>query len=228
MSNGFTAGVLTLFVPILLCAASCARIEGDETSAGTRIRYQSPSAVFDAYREARAKRDWRKCFSCLTPETQNEAVFEVFFSCTESNSKESRAVVEKYVDNAAASAEFEKKYKEKHGIDITETSKGHETDPTYTPPAPDRDLLRDAVAAHVKDKAGFYDAAANLFAKTPASPLGDLKQMVVHDDTATGRVATPGFHYETPPGESPRKVEDKIYKPFEFRRVTGGWLLDSL
>jgi hypothetical protein len=88
MSSGFTAGFLTLFVPILLFAASCASSGDDKTNTGTQKRYPSPTAVFDAYREARGKRDSRKVFSCLTPEAQNDAVFENFFACTMSNSKE--------------------------------------------------------------------------------------------------------------------------------------------
>ena len=51
-------------------------------------RYASPIAVFDAYRKARDKRDSRVVFSLLTPEVQNDAVFESFFACMEQGSKE--------------------------------------------------------------------------------------------------------------------------------------------
>lgn len=209
-----------MFVPLFLLTASCASSGGDTAP----IRYQSPTAVFNAYREAGGKRDWRKCFACLTPEAQKETVFEVFFSCTMSSSEESRAIVKKYVDGAAANDEFQKKYRKKHGIDIAKLVEGRENDPTFRPPPPDRDLLRDAVAAHVKDKAGFYEAATDLFVKTAVSPLGDLEDLTVHDDTATGRAKRT---IVPTPGESPPAV-DKIDKTLKFRRVNGGWLLDSL
>jgi hypothetical protein len=189
------------------------------------MHYPSPTAVFDAYRKARENREWRTCFSFLTPEAQNDAVFEDFFACAEHASKEEHAIVKEYVDGTTLNDDYEKKYKEKHGIDLPKLRAGRETDPTFVPPPPDRDLLRDVVAAHVKDKAGFFEANAKLSEKNPVSPLGDLEQLVIDDDTATGRAATPGFHYETP-GKTPRKVEDKTYKAFHFRRVNGGWLLD--
>ena len=187
------------------------------------MRYPSPTAVFDAYREAREKRDWCKCFSLLTPEAQNDALFESFFACGMHDSKESRAILKKYgLDDAAVGDALRKKYKEKYGIDI-DTAEGAASVALLGDS--DRDLLVDVVAAHVKDKAGFFEAEINQFEKNPVSPLGDLDQLVIDDDTATGRAATPGFHYETP-GKTPRKVEDKTYKAFHFRRVNGGWLLD--
>jgi hypothetical protein len=188
------------------------------------MRYASPTAVFDAYREAREKRDWRKCFSLLTLEAQNDALFESFFACGMHDSKESRAILKKYgLDDAAVGDALRKKYKEKYGIDI-DTAEGAASVALLGDS--DRDLLVDVVAAHVKDRAGFFEAENNPFVEATVSPFGDLEQLVVHDDTATGRAATSSFHDETPPGEATRKVEDKIYKTFYFRRVNGGWLLD--
>ena len=195
----------------------------------TQRRYPSPTAVFDAYREVRGKREWRKVFSVLTLEMQNDSVFETFFGCAEHNSKEEQAIVKKYVDSTAANAAFEKKYKERHGIDISEASKGHETDPMYKPPSPDPDLFRELIAAHVKDKAGFVEAVAKLSESNPVCPLGDLENLVLRGDTATGSAKETflpriGNTPPPPPGQSPSVYE----RPFTFRRVNGGWLLDSL
>ena len=196
--------------------------------------YPSPAAIFDAYRKARDKRDARAVFSLLTPEAQSDAVFETVFSCMErqgtdaitgrrSDAKEIGRIVEKHFDYPAVVDDYNTQYKKKHG-----------TDPKTSPH--DDKVWYDAVTAHVKDKAGFYVAvtkhfeerAAKLHEEKPVSPLGDLEHVVVQDDTATGHAATFGFHYETPPGKPTQKVEDRIDKTFKFRRINGGWLLDSL
>jgi hypothetical protein len=219
MSSGFTAGFATLLVSILLLAVSCARIEGDETGAGTRTRYSSPKAVFDAFREARGKRDWRKCFSLLTAKAQSDALFESFFACGMHDSKESRAILTKYgLDDATIGDAIRKKYKEKYDID---TADGAEK--VALPGDSERDLLVDIVATRVKDKAGFFEAERNLLAKASVSPVSDLEQLVVHNDTATGHAK---ITWVPTPGES-REVS-KFDKTFKFRRIDGGWLLDSL
>ena len=61
-------------------------------------RYSSPTAVFSAYREASRRKDWRKLFACLTPEKQNDLIFECFFACAEKNSTEARAIVKSHID----------------------------------------------------------------------------------------------------------------------------------
>ncbi len=84
--------------------------------------YSSPGEVFDAYRKARDKDDWRTLFSCLTKESQELEVFEVFIACeTTSHHQEARAVCKKYgVDNVSINTIYYAKYKRKHGIDIAQ------------------------------------------------------------------------------------------------------------
>ncbi len=236
MSSAFTAGFLTLCVPIFLLAASCASSGDGKTESGTQKRYASPTAVFDAYREARAKRDARTIFSLSTPQVQSDTVFESLFSCMErqgadaitgrrSEAEEIGRIVGKYFDDQAAVDEYNKQYKKKHG-----------TDPR-TPPHNDQ-LWYDAVTAHVKDKAGFVEAVAKHFEEStakrheenPISPLGDLEHLVVQGDTATGS-AKETILRRIASGESPPKAggpPSTHDKPFKFRRVNGGWLLDSL
>ena len=64
---------------------------------------------------------------------------------------------------------------------------------TTCPPPTTRDLSRDSVASHVKDKAGFFDAVARLSKGDSPSPLGDLEKVVVKGDTATGCECRPSF-----------------------------------
>ena len=145
------AGFVASLVPILLFTASCASSGDDKADTGTQKRYPSPTAVFDAYREARSKRDWRKCFSCLTPEEQNNAVFESFFECAESNSKESRAICKKYgLDEAALNDALEKTYKAKHGVDVAKSGARTQSGAKSGPPprAGSRLAARRCVRAH--------------------------------------------------------------------------------
>ena len=236
MSSGFTAASLTLLASMLLFAASCASSGDDKRDAGTQKRYPSPTAVFDAYRKARDKRDARTVFSLLTPQAQSDAVFESFFECTELGSKEMGAIVTKYVDVATLDDDYEKQYKKKHGVNTAMVTTGHEKAPKSAPSPLDEQLWRDVLVAHVKDKAGFYEAVGEHFDKpaadrheeNPDFPLGDLEHLLVKGDTATGSaketILPRGGESPRKPGESPPIYE----KPFEFRRVNGGWLLDSL
>ena len=123
MCHAKPTGFVALLVPILLFAASCASSGGDKRDTGTQNRYQSPTAVFDAYREARVKREWRELFSFLTPEAQSDAVFESFFECMEMTSKRTGAIVPKYVDVATLSDDYEKQYKKKHGVDLAKVER---------------------------------------------------------------------------------------------------------
>jgi hypothetical protein len=98
-------------------------------------------------------------------------------------------------------------------------------------------LWRDAIVAHVKDKAGFFEAvvkylherSAKRHDERPVSPLADLEDLDVRGDTATGHAKetivpnVAGGESPLVPGRSPQIYE----KPFAFRRINGGWLLDS-
>jgi hypothetical protein len=235
MNGRFTDWVVVLLAPVLLSTVSCAGSGHDQTDKATQ-GYASPQAVFNAYQEARMNREDRNLFSLLTPEAQNDAVFESFFACMEQGSKEMGPIVPQYVDLATLGDDYEKQYKKKHGIDLAKFRAEHEHDRTFVAPPPhDDQLWRDVVAAHIKDKAGFFEAVAKHFderdakrhEEAPVSPLGELEQVVVHDDMATGHAKMTILRR---PGESPPKSEKpSVYeKPFKFRRLNGGWLLDSL
>jgi hypothetical protein len=247
-----TIGFVVLLVPIVLFASSSASSANGKMDAEAQKGYASPKAVFDAYREARAKREARAVFSVLTPQTQSAAVFEAIFSCMErqgtdairgrrSEAKEIGLIVEKYFDYPAAVDDYQKQYKKKHGIDLAKFRAKAEAETEKNPNAviaePPRDdqLWYDAVTAHVKDKAGFYVAVKKHFQERdakhhindPVWPLGDLEQLVVQGDTATGRAKETILPRadESPlkPGQKPPIYE----RPFKFRRINGGWLIDS-
>jgi hypothetical protein len=134
--------------------------------------------------------------------------------------------VNKYVDPALF-ADYEKDYKKKHGIDFAKFMAEHQHDRT-PPPTHDEQLWRAAVVAHIKDKAGFVEAVATLSKDPVWPPLGELDRLFVQGDTATGHaketlVPRPG---EPPPkpGKSPLVIDTTV----GFRRVNGGWLIDSV
>ena len=228
MRNLHAVRFVALLVPLLCSPASRANAEEDKAPK----RYASPAAVFNAYREARGKREWRKIFSLRTIEAQNDDVFESFFALGMQDTKETRAIQKKYgLDDAAFEQALSKGYKDKYGIDIGTADGAAKAESLADS---NRQLLVDVVATLVKDKPGFVEAAAkhsderaaNLHEANPVWPLGDLEHLVVQGDRATGSAKETILPRA---GESPRKPGQPplIYeKPFKFRRLNGGWLLD--
>ncbi len=215
-----------LAVPLVLLTIVSARA-GDGSS---KDSYSSPKTVFNAYREASAKRDRRKLFACYTPRVQDFIVCNSYFVCVERNSKEDIAALNKYVDEARIKQEYEKKYEAKHGVDLGKLLKEHGNDPNFVPPPRDDQLWVDAVVANVKNKLEFVEAVAKVTERKPVPRRGDLEGLVIQGDTATGHAKEtllPDVEAgETPlkPGESPAVYD----RPFKFRRINGGWLIDSL
>jgi hypothetical protein len=202
-----------------------------------RPRYQTPTAVFDAYREARGKRNYRKVFSCLTSESQNDAIFEAFFTCMEAQGADAikgrgpeakgiGRLVGRFLDARTLHDDCEKQYKKKHSIDSAKP---------LPPDARDDQLWRDVVVSHIKDKAGFYEAvvkhfderAAKRHEERPVEPLGELQRLDVHGAHGEWATGSAKLTLIPGPGESP-PVVNPIDKTFRFRKVNGGWLIDSL
>ena len=93
--------------------------------------------------------------------------------------------------------------------------------------ADEHQLLCDVVAAHVKDKAGFFEAVRNLFdLDYYGGLLGELKQVSVEGDTASGQAEMVNED-QVSYGNGVHKVVCSRYdKTFHFRKVNGGWLID--
>src|SRR5580700_5396049 len=110
MTANFETRFLALLVPILLFAAPASG--EDKPDSKVTKRYESPKAVFDAYRAAYGKGDARTLFSVRTTNRQNNIVFECFFACMEAGGKEGTEergeILGKYLDAATLSDEYEK------------------------------------------------------------------------------------------------------------------------
>jgi hypothetical protein len=102
------------------------------------------------------------------------------------------------------------------------------SDPAVTAiEASEHELLCDVVAAHVQDKAGFFEAVSNLFDQGDRyEPLGELKQLTVVGDTASGQAESMKQHLSSS-GDGVEKVVRRRYdQTFQFRKVNGGWLIE--
>ncbi len=214
MPNVLVVSLLALLVPLTCLPAS--PVHADDK--GTVQQYCTPTAVFEAYREARSMQQWRKVFSLLTAESQDDLVFESFFACAVHDTKETRAIVKKYLDEAAFDAALKEGYKKRYGIDA-DTEDGAAKIQSLGDS--DRPLLVEVLAGQIKDKAEFVEAVTNTQEKAPIPTLGKLEQLVVKGDTATGRALVP---LPWPVGET--RPEQLVHRQFDFKKVNGGWLLD--
>jgi len=175
-----TVAVIGLVVPLLESIAAEPVLE-------TPKGYSSPVAVFDAFRASRDQQDWQTILPCLTPELRDDQVFEAFFACSMQRSNPRIvAVLKKHgVDSEAILAEYHKRYKEKHGVDIAKLladrkAAAEKAAPSRKPqegtqssgegiavpgssseqlgpprPPDDEALLRTAICAAVRNKAAF-------------------------------------------------------------------------
>jgi hypothetical protein len=169
--------------------------------------HASPQAVFQAYNEARIKRDWRACYRLLTPEAQYDAVCEMFRSCLESGAEEAIAIVSKYASPNGDVSELDEQ--PVHG-------ENH------------RKLLCDYINRRIADKEGFYEEVFRFFVENDPRrlvPFGELVDVIVTGDTAEGCAPVTIFSYSTEGGES-RWVPHTSNKTFRFRKINGRWLID--
>jgi hypothetical protein len=182
--------------------------------------------VFDACREAEWKRDWRTYFDCLTPDSQKNMMFELVFRCGLGGSEKAPLIVKKFVDEKWPS-DFQKRFKEKFGMDHATFREKLRKDPTVAAmETSEHQLLCDVVAAHVRDKAGFFEAVSNLFGGDNYEPLGELKQVTVEGDTASGQAEAMFQSWESSGDGVQKVVRSRYEKTFHFRKVNGGWLIE--
>lgn len=267
MRNGNMRSITTALLAAALFAISPVSFADERPSPKSPKAYNSPREVFEAYREAIGKRNWRTAFLCWVPERREDQVFEAYFGCNMKPGKpEVIAALKKYgVEESAVDAEYTKRYKEKHGIDLDawyaerekRMAKGvakaqaewaakegknmppggatggpfpvTELDPGPPQPPDDSALLRQIVVARVIDKVGFVDEATRAVISVDADPVGftPLEHVCLNGDKAQGRTSKTSYHFESRSGKAEVKVGDKIDGTFHFRKLVGGWLIES-
>jgi ketosteroid isomerase-like protein len=223
---------------------------------GSKV-YSSPQAVFDAFREARKRGDWKTLFPCMTVEFRDDQTFEAFFSCSmRSSTPEVRALYAKFgVRPAAIQADYHKQYKAKHGIDIPERlSERRKVEPSEEPKqtlnagtpsaseataapagAPDPWAAVPPTDADILRRvvcAAVKDregfcAAVERMIGRPPTPIGELGQLKVDGDTAVGHAKTTIYHLGSQPGKGSQKVGQEVNVTFRFRKQNGKWLIES-
>jgi len=218
--------------------------------------YQTPNAVFDAYRQTGRDGDWESHYRLHTRDAQRDLVFESHFFCGMAGRDRRKAVEAVQRKSGCSELEFGKRffeqYKRKHGhADVIDkflakaipyweavdkaTMNADDDEPVRVKPPKgdpgmdslpdDKELARETLYEVTRDKVGFY-AGVTAIASEGRNPsiIADLRDLVIDGDTATGRATittVPG------PGESPKngRAFDRTYR---FRRVNGGWLIDSV
>jgi hypothetical protein len=223
-------------VSLILAGPSCVGQSSKTPAATSGVVYSSPIAAFNAYRDALSKRALRKCFQCLTPEAQADAIFETYFACGMLASDEVATLCKKYVgDPDTFHREYERRYKEKHGVSIEEVRAKEQAEPPRGPTATsDRELLVEVLNARIQDRAGFYEAANNLIEHLTRDPADqntqrskqELRDVVVKGDKATGTIDVVVISYHSSPGEPMKREESKYPRILHFRKLNGGWLID--
>ncbi|REK19457.1 MAG: hypothetical protein DWQ37_01275 [Planctomycetota bacterium] len=234
-------------VLVLLLLSGCPESAAQQKEAEATV-YASPNAVFDAYRHAYNNQDWRSLYFLCTRELQQELVFEAAFKCYEVGDADSatRRIEEKFgASEADLTKKYYESYKRKHGhgdvidkylakaiphleakagsgVETDESQFSEEAAAVKALPA-DKELQIQAVYDATKDKVGYF-AAVQEMVQSGRKPnvIGDLKELVVDGDTATGHATI-----LKRPGPRESKQTDSTYdKRFKFRQLNGGWLVD--
>jgi len=201
LRRGSLAPAMTIMIGLWL--ASTGKLAAEEPKSQPPVVYLSPTAVFEAWRAARNNGDWRTVFSCLTPEFQEYAVLERYIGTgLTSAQREAESIRRKHgLDGEAMLVEYRKLVAERQ----RKAEKDREANLKHEQVPSDDELLRKVLCAHIKDKAGFFKDVTNLM-RNPAweSPVGNLQNLKIRGDAATGATKEASFR---------------------FRKVNGGWLL---
>jgi hypothetical protein len=218
--------------------------------------YSSPQVVYEAFRRAAARQEYRVAFLSLTPGFQEREVFESFMVCMDSGLPAVRALLRKYhVDSEALMAAYADRYQQKHGTDILKlrldyAQKRFKAQEEYLrqhpearaagggiaipsaklgpPPPEDEELIYRSVVAVIADKVGFYEEVNQTIALDPDTlpRFGDLEGLNVEGETATANACVTSFVLHSGRGGPLEKDAETRDKIVRFRLLDGSWLID--
>jgi len=237
---------LTIVAAILLVGLKGTLAAAQTLEAATRP-HESPQSVFEQFRQAAADRNWRAVFDCLTPEAKNAAVFEAYFvtQLDLDNPRIDELLVKHHVARGAIELEFARRFKIKHGVDISKVLAGQRTTsatsrsndairPGHPSNAPtggvprDDNLLRQVVAHLIVDKSGFYEDVRKAKSPPTATRLGGLTNLSISGDTARGQGVISVTYIRGEGASPPRQQEQLVKHTYRFRRIMNSWLMEEI
>jgi hypothetical protein len=137
-----------------------------------------------------------------------------------------KAISKKYIQASWHKA-FEERYREKFGIDRAKARDRQAKNPAINLPN-ETELMAEVLSERISDQLGFFsDMNAVILEGDRSPPFGDLHNVVIHGDTATGQTESQ-IESIASDGQGPyRKVIQKYQQTIRFRRTKAGWLLDA-
>lgn len=208
--------------------------------------FTSPSEVFAAFRDARAKRDWKSVFLTMTQEMQNTELLNQHFNSLYQEDDSVQQLLERNgVAESQINAKYTERYLKMHGIDLNarvpelrpsaQTSEElilQQVEPRQISAPPiDWPLMHSCVLDAIADKQAFYVDLMNatVTKEVPTSNIDDVRNWNVHDGHASGNVAVlRKFRRYDPDTKSFVVDERKDHVRMKFRRVNGRWYVDGV
>jgi hypothetical protein len=195
---------------LLLAAAGALLLAAPADGAPKGKDYKSPQEVFTAFQAAGKKNDWKTALTCLTAESQDTLVGGMAFTGVfVKGLMESFKNLDK-TGKVAANLKVLDKVLDKHGINQKSLEKaGFKKEIKMDEKTATKFFKK--LAGTVKDRPGFlrdFMAVTKKLSKNKEQEAfgGELKDVKVKDDTATGKI-----------------VAGKRTQPIAFKKVGPGW-----
>ena len=192
--------------------------EIDEKAAAEKAGpFASPQELIAAYRQAYAKKDWRRCAICLSPAAQGTAIREFFFvgGVSPDVNRKLKPAMEKHLGKPDGDAPEDREALEEFQKILSGLPTGSEEG--------DGKLFYEAFRKRIADIPGFL---ADCWKQYPnLKDLGEIRGIVVEGDKASG------FWTREFPPPKPGNVLREVnpfdlprHYPCHFRRIDGGWV----
>ncbi len=173
--------------------------------------HDSPQAAFDAYRKARAEKNWRALFSCHTPRRQDDLLIRSLFNLIIRDYQQFKTILRRHcVDTTALEAA-------RSGKNV------------------DHEAVWKAMLGQMLFKVMVFEEVREALDRpdsTP-SPLGELEMLNVRGTRATGKAKiVVSFHSWGPERDGQGRElkqhrELTQYQEFHFRQLNGRWYLSD-
>ncbi len=173
--------------------------------------FESPRAVFAAYKKATSEQDWKALFALGTPARQSDELLDLVVSAALTEDSAFKALVAKHGGNW-------------NGI-VAQVTDADD--------AVKRIRLAVRIAKDIKDKAGLYAAAQDLISRDSLfapTTVNEMRNFVQNDSAASAQFSETRVAVETQTDnltKLARKIPRTVNVTGElyFRRIAGRWYL---